>query len=365
MYIPADARILIVKLSAIGDVIQTLPALNTLREIYPKGHISWLVEESAREVVQNHSALDEVIVSRRKAWPKDLLSRRIGAALTEIGSVVRSLRRSRYDLIIDFQGLFKSGIWVGLAKGGHKVGFGPGMQHQEGSYWFLNRLIPAVSMEMHALDRYLWLLDQIGLASPTVKYRLPITAATRQQAEKLLNEYGVKEGVPLVALNPMTRWVTKHWPYERLSRIADRLVDVGGAQVVFTGSAEDFEGIEEIRQEMTRPSVNLAGQTSLLVLGALFERVGCVITTDTGPMHLAAAVKAPVVALFGPTAPWRTGPYGEGHSVVRMDLPCSPCFKRKCELSHHKCMNDMTVERVWEVVRSAGCFSSQTESPLI
>jgi ADP-heptose:LPS heptosyltransferase len=115
--------------------------------------------------------------------------------------------------------------------------------------------------------------------------------------------------------------------------------------VVFSGGPQDVRGIEEIRGAMTGRAVSLAGRTSLKELAALYERVDILITTDTGPMHLAAAVGTPVVALFGPTAPWRTGPFGEGHKILRAEMSCSPCLKRHCD-HDHACMGQISVDQV-------------------
>ncbi len=344
-------KILIVKLSAIGDVIHTLPALNAIRQYYPQAHITWLVEEAASDLVKNHRALDRVIISRRKHWIERLKHFDPDSA-GQIYCFVQELRDTSYDLVIDFQALLKSGILIGLAKGRRKAGFGKGMEHMEHSYLFLNERIPAVSMDNHAIIRGMMLLKALGIQTEKVEYHLPIGAGERESARILLDQHGIKQTDLLMAINPVAKWETKLWSTNRFSNLADRLIDQYGAKIIFTGSIQDFDVIQDIMAGMTRAAVNFAGLSTLKVLAALYERAEAVISTDTGPMHLAAAVETPVVALFGPTAPWRTGPFGSVHQVIRVGLECSPCFKRECKTK--ECMLKIGVDQVMDRVKKLG-----------
>lgn len=339
-------NILIVKTSAIGDVTHTLPALNALRSRYPKARITWVVEEAAAGLLVGHPALDRLLVSRRKHWAKELRRgpRRAWAALGEAWCFLRQLRDTRYDLLLDFQGLLKSGVLVALARADRKVGFGRGMAHAEGSWIFLNERVPAVDMNIHALDRELLLLKSLGVESPEVVFSLPITDAHRQKVEGLLAAASVDRSRPLLAINPQATWPTKLWFPERFAELADRLAAQGWA-VVFTGSPADREEIVRIIAAMHAPAANLAGATSLLELAALYGMAKLVVSTDTGPMHIAAATGTPVVAIFGATAPWRTGPWGQQHRVVRVELPCSPCLKKYCP-AERECMREICVAMV-------------------
>ena len=155
-------KILIVKLSAIGDVIHTLPALNAIRRHYPRAHITWVVEEAAADLLLGHRALDRVIVSRRKRWMKQLKGPERRRAFSEIRAFIRSLRDTRYDVVIDFHALLKSAMLVFLSKAPRKTGFDKGMQHDEHSYLVLNERIPPVDMEVHALTRQLMLAEAAG-----------------------------------------------------------------------------------------------------------------------------------------------------------------------------------------------------------
>jgi 3-deoxy-D-manno-octulosonic-acid transferase/heptosyltransferase-1 len=348
-------NILIVKLSAIGDVIHTLPALNALRDHYPDAHITWLVEAAAADLVTGHRALDRVIVSHRKHWIRQLKGSSRRQALSDIRRFWRDLRDTRYDIIIDFQALLKSGLLVWLANGDRKIGFDKGMQHQEHSYRLLNERIPPVDMEVHALTRGMLLLNAIGVEAKRIVYDIPVTGQERDRVTSLLSNHGINGARPLVAINPVALWETKLWVNDRFATLADRLVHDCGVDIVFTGGPGDRSVIQAIRRMMSAPAADFSGRTTLPMLAALYQRSVLLVTTDTGPMHLAAAVDTPVVALFGPTAPWRTGPYGDGHRVVRTAPSCSPCFKRQCDVHQCRCMRDITVQQVLASARSILC----------
>lgn len=338
-------NILIVKMSAIGDVIHTLPALHAIRKHYPDARITWLVEEAASGLVEGHQALDRVLVSKRKRWVRGILGSSCLESIREVHHFIKELRDTRYDLVLDFQGLLKSGVLVGLSRGKRKIGFDKGMEHQEHSYLFLNERVPPVDMDNHALLRGMMLLDVLGIQSKEIVFNLPVQDQHRDMVDDLLVRHGLREFKPLVAIHPGAKWETKLWSNQKFSSLADRLIEQYDAKVVFTGSQADRRTIQDIMSGMKGEAANLAGETSLKTLAALYEKTDFLVSTDTGPMHVAAAVGTPVVALFGPTAPWRTGPFGTGHQIIRAGLECSPCFKRKCDSV--ACMRDISVEQVF------------------
>lgn len=332
---PHVVRILIVKLSAIGDVVHTLPALTTLRRHRPDAAIDWLAEEAGAEILEGHPALTRRLLLPRRAWRGIRREQGWGAAAKAWFRFAREFRRERYDLVIDFQGLAKSAVWVGLARAARKVGFGRGTFRNEGAWLVLDERIPAGSPDRHALDRGLDLLEAIGFARLPLRYDLVPDPATALQAEQLLVEAGVDPSRPFVAINPVTRWPTKDWEATRFAAVADGL-HRAGLQVVLTGGAGDRLEVDAILAGMARPAGRLEGRTTLRSLAAVLQRAWAVLSTDTGPMHLAVAVGTPVVALFGPTAPWRTGPYGPGNRVLRVGLDCSPCFEKRCQTRRYE-----------------------------
>lgn len=345
-------NILVVKLSAIGDVIHTLPALNAIRSHFPDAHITWLVEEDAGSLVEGHEALDRVLVSKRKRWTRGLRSSSFFSTLSEIYRFIKALRDTDYDMILDFQALLKSGVLIALARGQRKIGFGKGLEHMEHSYIFLNERIPAVDMEIHALSRGMMFIEALGIPSNTVEYKLPVSSHDHEKVDDLMRAYGMLGAKPLIAINPVAKWETKLWTNKKFSQLADLLIDRYDAKIVFTGGPDDRPPIQDIMAAMKGQAVNLAGLTTLKMLAALYQKMVFVVSTDTGPMHMAAAVGTPVVALFGPTAPWRTGPFGSGHQIVRGGPECSPCFKRECKAID--CMELISVQQVIDAIHKLG-----------
>lgn len=338
-------RILIVKLSAIGDVVQALPTLEAIKRTFPHSDIDWAVEEAASDILAGHPLIDKLLVSRRKAWsrmlkrPSTLLQ-----GLKGFIGFIGDLRSRRYDIAIDLQGLLKSGVVIGLAHAKRKIGFAG---TRELSHLFLNERLPAYDIEKHALERYLDVAHHLGAVDAPPVCTLPIGAELAAMRERLK---GIADrGRKIVVVNPVARWKTKLWQEEKFAQLADRLVLERNAAVVLTGSPGDRAVTARIRALMRQEAHDWAGQTTLRELAALAALADLFITTDTGPMHLAAAAGGRVVALFGATAPWRTGPYGPGHVVVRAGIDCSPCFKRDCAIGV-RCMQGISVDAVMEKI---------------
>jgi len=339
----APGSILIIKLSAIGDVVHTLPVLEVLRESFPRARIDWVVEEAASDIVKGHPAVDEVIVSRRKTWQKALFSPLdLASTCGEVFRFIQRLRSTSYDIVLDLQGLFKSGVLAGIARGNRKVGM---TGAREGAGLFLGEPPVAVDAAVHAVDRYLKLAARLGCDISRWDGRLPVTDADRAGAHRLLLGAGI-DGDDFVAVNPVAKWETKLWVPARFSALCDRIIHETGCRVVFTGGVDDRGYVDGIIDGMRRPAVNIAGLTGLRELACVYERARLMVTTDTGPMHIAAAMQCPVVALFGPTAPGRTGPRGKAAGrVVVAGVPCSPCFRKHC--GDPVCMTGIEPERVF------------------
>jgi len=336
-------NILIVKLSAIGDVIHTLPALAALRKLYPDANITWAIEEASSDLITDHPYLDKVIISRRKRWIDDLKHGRIGEPFAAMKSFLKELKAQSYDLVIDFHGLFKSAVVVFLSSSKRKLGYD---SMQEMSGFFLNEKIPE-DMNKHAVDRYLDFLRYLGVDVKEPEFLIPVREENISKIDGLLRTNKIDKKDRFVAVSPIALWDTKLWEDEKFARLCDRITEELKVKVIFTGS--DRRRLERIQSLMRLPAVNLGGVTTLRDLVYLYQLSSLLITTDSGPMHIAAAVGTPVVALFGPTDPSRTGPYGRGHTIIRKELACSPCFLKKCDSM--KCMLDITVEEVFYSVK--------------
>jgi heptosyltransferase-1 len=338
-------RILIIKPSSLGDVINTLPFLTSLRQRYPDRHIAWLVEEEAADLLLGHPLLDRVIVSGRRRWGREfLVPPRWPSALREIGALIAEVRGGRYDMIVDLQGLLKSALMVLFAGARYRVGFANG---REGSQRVLTHLVPLPSAPTHAVDRYLEAARFLGADPASKSFIFPSGPADGVRAEALLSEAGVKPGEPVVALNPVARWPTKLWGEERFARLGEMLASRCDARILVIGSLSDRPAACRLAAGMNPTPFVAAGRTDLRVLIALLRRTDLLVTVDSGPMHLAAALGTPLVALFGPTDPRLNGPYGNDGAVLRVPLPCSPCLKRRCQIREERlCMRSISEEEV-------------------
>jgi 3-deoxy-D-manno-octulosonic-acid transferase/heptosyltransferase-1 len=340
-------RILIVKMSSIGDVVHALPFLAVIKKTFPGAPVDWLVEESASAIVKGHPDIERVLVFKRSSWNRmwKLSSEMVNHAKA-VFSFFRELRKFRYDLIVDLQGLLKSGFMTGMAKGGRKVGMSGG---REGSWLFLNEKPVPVDYDEHAIDRYLRVAAYLGCETGGWKAPIPVGDSDKKPVDDWLSQS--RDGdMPLVAVNPMARWETKLWKPESFAELADRIQRSLSCRVVFTGGREDRSVIEDIISRMHTKADNLAGRWGLRESAYLYAKCTMLVSTDTGPMHMAAAMGCPVVALFGPTDRKRTGPYGKTHVVIGADLSCSPCFRKQCD--EPVCMTDISVDRVFEAVQT-------------
>ncbi|MBU2551126.1 MAG: glycosyltransferase family 9 protein, partial [Proteobacteria bacterium] len=241
--------------------------------------------------------------------------------------------------VVDLQGLFKSAILAFSSRGRRRVGFDGG---RECSSMFLNEQLPAYDPDRHAVLRYLDVADYLGAPTEdTPKLDFPRHDRAAEEAERLLA--GLAS--PRVVVNPGAKWVTKLWPAGHWQRLCGLLTEKAGLQVLLTGGPDEQAINARIGAGLTG-LIDLTGRTRLKVLAEVMRAADLVICPDTGPMHLAAAVGTPVTALFGPTAPWRTGPFGPGHVVLRLESGCGPCFKKQCPDPH--CMTGLTPETVFD-----------------
>ncbi|HEY8666464.1 MAG TPA: lipopolysaccharide heptosyltransferase I [Tepidisphaeraceae bacterium] len=332
-------RILIIKPSAIGDVVHTLPILNLLRRHWPAAHISWLVTPACAGLLENHPQLDEVIHFERRRFGQGWWNPRATIGLFEF---TRALRRGGFDLVLDLQGLFRSGWLAAKTRSPVRVGFA---NAREFGWIFYTHRVAVDSVEQHAIERYLKLVDALGVPRSPVEFVFNTTDADRAYVDGLLPREARERGYAV--LLPGTNWATKRWPAGNFSALLAPLKERFGLFPVLAGGSGDRALAQEIigrRDAGGAEVLDLSGRTSLPQLTALLERASLVIANDSGPMHIAAALRRPLVALFGPTNSIRTGPYGRDDAVLRLDIPCSPCYSRRC--SHRSCLQQLSVASV-------------------
>ncbi len=340
-------KVLIVRLSAIGDVIQGIPCLVALKESFPDWQISWLVEETSAPLLENHPCLSRLFVLRRDWRKKDgVTATEAAEGASNYWSVLREIRREQFDVTIDLQGLFKSGLWTWLSGAPRRVGHN---KTRELAHWFLNEYAgdrPTFDPAFPLVERYLEPARHLGADVRKGRYLLPPSSEkTRVEADACM---GTSPKQPVIALCPWSVWPSKNWPLERWRDVALDLAK--DFRMLLIGAHSDLPASEIF--SAVPNLINLAGKTTLPVLAEIFRRCRVAVGPDSGPLHLANATNAPrIVMIFGSTSWRRSGPRGEGNKAISLDLECQPCFERVCPLDHMNCLNTLDASRVIQAVR--------------
>jgi heptosyltransferase-1 len=326
-------EVLLVRLSAIGDVVHTLPVAAALTR---RGwRVSWLAEPAARVLLQGNPAVAEVIPAPpARAW-------KLGAVRRAVGE----LRRTRRDVALDLQGLWKSAAWARLAGAGRAVGFGPRWRREPLSAALLTEQAVLGPEAVHVIDKNLALLVTVGLSAQGLRdFPLPPTDEARARVAALLDAEGVGD---FVVLNPGGGWASKLWPPESFGRVAEGLRGRGLAALVAWGPGE--QALADRVVAASGGAARRAFPTTLLELVELARRSRLLVAADTGPLHLACAIGVPVVGIFGPTDPARNGPWSPVDLTVRRRPLCAPCHRRRCSV-HEGVMGAIPPEEVLKAI---------------
>ncbi len=344
-------RILVIRLSAIGDVVRTLPAANAVRNSFPKAHIAWVVEEKARDILAYQPEIDETIVFQRNKWKKGILN-----PLTFLGTVgevyrfIRDLRSKDWDISLDFHGILKSGL-ISYASGAReRVGFARGYC-KEWNHLFNNRKVRPRSNRISRFERNFALLDYLDIDGRRKGVNLHVSQGDADYVDQFFHDCGRPVSGLLVAIHPGTspKMPNKRWAPAKYSELADRLVEEFKASVLFTWGPGERPMVDEVRCRMRRESMVAPETRSLKQLAEIFRRCSMYVGSDTGPMHIASLVGTPVVGIYGPTDPIVHAPYeGTPHIIVRKDVPCSPCRNRGCQ--ELQCMEVISSQDVLDAI---------------
>lgn len=358
------SKILLIKLSAVGDVVHTIPVLNKLRRRYPAAQIDWLVTPPIAELLRHHPAITNVIEFAREEWQSPW-------RLTPFANYARlaaSLRATGYDLVVDMHGQLRTALLTFATGAPVRVGFDrprpevwsasdrefPPLARKhawqgarEGSWLAYTHHIPVPTLDVHAVDRYLNVGPILGLDDGAADFSFPIPAAASARIEQLLRGHGIA-AAQLLVLAPGTVWETKHWGSGKFAEVARHFMQKGFAATLI-GSRRERAVCAEVAQ-LAPGAVNFAGETSLSELAALIRRSTICVTNDSGPMHLAVALGRPVASVFGPTDAIWIGPYRRKNAVLQTNLPCSPCYLRQLSrCAHgHACMHEVSARAVIE-----------------
>lgn len=350
---PSPRKILIVRLSALGDVVQTLPVIGFLRDAYPEAEIGWLVEADAAVLLQGNPALDFVHVSHRKRWNR-LAKNPLNwpSVIAEVGAFFAELRHAGYDMALDFQGLLKSSLTLAMTGIPKRVGF---QAAREGAPLFYTHQVPLKTSffdwTVPIVQHFYALAASVGAKKAELSYPLPdfVSALPKEAVfEK-----------PYLVFAPATQWKSKHWPVSSWRALLQLVLTKTAYHVVLVGGAKEIALADEILSSAgivaTDRVYNAFGKTSLPELAVILSHASVVIGPDSAPLHLAGAIgHAKLIGLYGPTAYRRTPP-PMAHPVVKLlstegQLVCQPCDSTTCMIGTLDCLTKITPEQVFETL---------------
>ena len=327
-------RIVLLKPSSLGDIVHSLPVLTALRRRFPHAHIRWVVNQSFAELLRGHPDLDEVLTLDRGAARRGLWR---GAR--SFSRLAEQIRRLRPDLVIDLQGLFRTGL-LALASGApRRVGLSSA---REGTTWFYTDAVKVVDAgALHAVDR-LWLIaEALGAGGAPKEFRLAIRDDARAWALNQLADLPR----PWLAVGAGSRWATKRWPPQHFSALARWAQERFGGTAVLVGAGDEKPLADAVAASLTGPVCNLAGRTTLPQLAAVLSQVDMMLANDTGPLHLAVALGRPAIAPYTCTKVRLTGPYRAESGAVESRIWCQGSQLKRC--GRMECMTELTPDRLW------------------
>ncbi|OED37223.1 hypothetical protein AB834_02020 [PVC group bacterium (ex Bugula neritina AB1)] len=319
-------KILIVKMSAIGDVIQTLLALNVLKRSCEDVSIDWLVEDKAAAVLEGHPDINRLIIFNRKQ--------------KRIRECIQKLRKSNYDWAIDFQGTFKSSLFMRFSKAHFRIGY---QDPREPCSFLYNVCVKSGNKDVLHSVRNLNLLKQLGISKDRPLFNFPIGEKAEEKIENLLEEKLSTE--TYFSLNAVASRPANRWGISNFKKLIQKFREYSCDTIFLLGGSQDVEDHKFLADGLENV-VDLTGSLSLKESAALLKRSLFFISGDTGPLHMAASVGCPVLGIYGPTNVRRTGPFQKDAFLVQKHVDCQPCYKKICPLEHHQCMKDLTVEEV-------------------
>jgi heptosyltransferase-1 len=327
-------RILIVLHGSIGDVTRALPLAAMLRRAFPRAFLAWSVEPACFPLLQGNSAIDEVILLERQGWWKNA------------GPFLARVRAGNFDLVLDLQRLLKSGFiswWSGAAQ---RIGFHR-KDCKEFNWVFNNLHIPAYGDQIPKIEHYLKFADYLGIERSPPEWHFNLTVEEQASITGHLSKINGSFAVLFVG----TRWQSKQWFPGQISQCADQLRGGYDLDVTLLGSKDDQALAQEVVSLSRSKLTNLVGRTTLREAIGIIQRARIAVGPDTGLMHIAAAVRTPVISLWGATSPQRTGPYGYGELVLQGRAPCVPCQRRTCAIGR-VCLQSITTEQIRAKIRN-------------
>lgn len=321
----------------VGDLVMATPVLTDLRRAFPKAEITAMCRRPISELLEQDQSINELFCYAKLS--NQFLPRE------DLRNLIGKIEAGKYDLGILLTNSFSSAWWFWQGKVKRRIGF-------SGHYrrWLLTDVAKFPEKKEHQVITYKRILEKVGIPLSDTAPRLYLTEKEIKESKELLFQRGYKKEKKIIGINPGAAYGSaKCWPPERFRALAERLVEETDATLVFFGDGATLSLVKEICQGLDQRVINLAGVTSLRELACLIKDCDLLVTNDSGPMHIAAAFKTPLIALFGSTDDEKTGPFGQSESVVNKRVSCSPCLKRVCPIDF-RCMKGITVEEILERV---------------
>jgi lipopolysaccharide heptosyltransferase I len=331
-------RIALIKPSALGDIIHSLPVLTALRRRYPDAHISWIVNRAYQPLLDGHPDLNATLAFDRAAFRRGWIT-----AATTYTHFFRLLRRQRFDLVIDLQGLGRSAVMTLATRSPRRVGLSSA---REGAVWSYTDVVTVPDFQaLHAVDRYWLIAEAFGAGDAARTFHVPVTEKDRTWVAEALHRCPR----PWLMFGIGARWMTKRWPPDHFAVLARLAQEQFGGTAVLVGGRDEVALARKMRGLLTGSAVDLTGKTELPQLAAVLADADVMVANDTGPLHLAAALGRPVVAPYTCTQVCRTGPYGAPGGAVESRVWCQgSCIKRCPRL---ECMAELTPDRLWPILQ--------------
>jgi heptosyltransferase-1 len=355
----APRNVLLVRLSARGDIVFSSPMVRAFRRTFPKARITWLAESHTRNLIEHHPELDEVLVWDRNAWKRLWKERRFGELVREVRSFVGELRERRFDLAVDMQGLLRSGIMTFLSGAPIRIGLRP----KEGSQIFMTRV---VDRHRNKGDRakisseYLYLAQELGLDTEAFRMEVPLSAEDLRFAQDWRAEEGLEDGYAVAI--PFTTRPQKHWFEDRWAALLEKVAGELGLPPVVLGGPDDQEALERIRAATGTQMRSLVGRTSLTQAAAVIRGAGLVVGVDTGLTHMAIAFDRPTITIFGSNIPYTEPPTRRARVLVHW-LECSPCKGNPTCNGEYTCMRLIQPQDVLAAAREVMAEAADEPGP--
>jgi lipopolysaccharide heptosyltransferase II len=334
-------KILIVKPSSLGDIFHCFPAAALLRDAFPEAQFDWFI----RPELQDALLYSPVKINRMIIFPRRSMNK-VKSFLPAFLKVINDLRKEKYDLIVDFQGLMRSAIFTSLCRSSQTVGFA--LPKESAARLAYSKRIRIPEKCVHAVDRNIALAEAItGLQAPEVPHPLPEVTEFREPLNAILKEHDINDDDKVMGMIPGARWNSKRWPPEFFAGVAKAfLAENPDWKILIIGSPDDRVFAKQITDSAAcKNLVSIAGDTGVGEMIEAIRRCRFIFSNDSGPIHIAAAFHKTVFAVFGPTDPEKTGPYGDFHYIFQKELECIKCLKRDCPHGRYLC-HDLDISRL-------------------